>query len=94
MRDGRIVLVYNHAEKERSPLNLAISRTGEQLTPVLTLENEPGEFSYPAVIRVPTAIWHITYTWNRKKIRHVEVPLKDIPDHLLSGAARMVSRVV
>jgi hypothetical protein len=30
---------------------LAISRDGENWTPVLTLENEPGEFLYPAVIQ-------------------------------------------
>ena len=79
LRDGRMVLVYNHTEKGRSPLNLAVSRDGENWTPVLTLENEPGEFSYPAVIQSSDGNLHITYTWNRKKIRHVEVPLQDIP---------------
>jgi predicted neuraminidase len=79
LRDGRIVLVYNHTEKGRSPLNLAVSKDGENWTPALTLESEPGEFSYPAIIQGSDGNLHITYTWNRKKIRYIEVPLKDIP---------------
>jgi predicted neuraminidase len=79
LRDGRIVLVYNHTEKGRSPLNLAVSKDGENWTPVVTLESEPGEFSYPAIIQGSDGNLHITYTWNRKKIRYVEVPLGDIP---------------
>jgi len=77
--DGRMVMVYNHTEKGRSPLNLAVSKDGENWTPALTLESEPGEFSYPAIIQGSDGNLHITYTWNRKKIRYVEVPLGDIP---------------
>jgi predicted neuraminidase len=66
-------------EKGRSPLNLAVSVDGENWTQALTLESEPGEFSYPAIIQGSDGNLHITYTWNRKKIRYVEVPLKDIP---------------
>ena len=61
--------------KGRSPLNLAVSKDGENWTPVVTLESEPGEFSYPAIIQGSDGNLHITYTWNRKKIRYVEVPL-------------------
>ena len=31
LQDGRIVMVYNHTAKGRSPLNLAVSADGEQL---------------------------------------------------------------
>ncbi len=79
LADGRIVLIYNHTEKGRSPLNAAVSRDGETWNTFLALESEPGEFSYPAVIQAADGTVHATYTWNRKKIKHVEIPLGDIP---------------
>ncbi|MGE5568703.1 MAG: sialidase family protein [Rhodospirillales bacterium] len=79
LADGRIVLIYNHTEKGRSPLNAAVSRDGENWNTFLTLESEPGEFSYPAVIQAADGTVHATYTWNRKKIKHLEIPLKNIP---------------
>lgn len=71
LHDGRSLLVYNHSATERTPLNVALSPNGRRWTPVLTLENTPGEFSYPAVIQTQDGLVHITYTWNRKRIRHV-----------------------
>lgn len=79
LRDGRIVLVYNHTEKGRSPLNVAVSGDGDRWNSFRALESEPGEFSYPAVIQGSDGNVHITYTWNRKKIRYVEIPLGEIP---------------
>ncbi len=79
LRDGRIVMVYNHTPRGRSPLNVAVSHDGERWNNFLAVETEPGEFSYPAVIQASDGSLHITYTWNRKKIKHVVVPLVDIP---------------
>jgi predicted neuraminidase len=79
LRDGRIVLVYNHSDKDRTPLNIAVSKDGERFQMFHTLEDQPGEYSYPAIIQGRNGDLHITYTWNRKRIRHVLLPLKDIP---------------
>jgi len=78
LADGRHLLVYNHTAKGRSPLNLAISRDGEEWKPVAVLENEPGEFSYPAVIQTKDGLVHISYTWKRQRVRHIVVDPKEI----------------
>ena len=71
LQDGRHVLVYNHTPRGRSPLNVAISKDGQQWHPVVTLESTPGEYSYPAVIQGKDGRIHITYTWKRQRVRHV-----------------------
>ena len=78
LRDGRHILVYNHVRKDsgqwdgpRTPLNVAISNNGREWWAALVLENSPGEYSYPAVIQTADGMVHITYTWNRRRIRHV-----------------------
>ena len=77
LRDGRQLLVYNHTEKGRSPLNVAVSTNGKEWTPLLVLEEEPGaEFSYPAVIQTSDGRVHITYTWKRQRIKHVVIETK------------------
>jgi predicted neuraminidase len=73
LKDGRFILIYNHTPRGRSPLNLAISEDGKHWQAGLRLETEPGEYSYPAVICTPDGHAHITYTWKREKIKHVEV---------------------
>lgn len=73
LRDGRHLIVYNHTERGRSPLNVALSHDAADWQPVLVLESEPGEYSYPAVIQTEDGLVHITYTWQRKRIRHVVV---------------------
>ena len=71
LRDGRHLLVYNHTPKGRTPLNVAVSKDGLAWEMVKVLEDEPGEYSYPAVIQSRDGKVHITYTWKREKIRYV-----------------------
>jgi predicted neuraminidase len=70
LKDGRSVLLYNHTTSDRSPLNVAVSPDGKAWKAGPTLETEPGEFSYPAVIQTKDGKVHLTYTWNRKRIKH------------------------
>jgi predicted neuraminidase len=80
LSDGRQLLVYNHntrdgsKNKGRSPLNVAMSKDGENWSAALVLEddlNAPNGFAYPAVIQSSDGLVHITYTWERKRIKHV-----------------------
>jgi predicted neuraminidase len=73
LQDGKALLVYNHTPQGRSPLNVAVSADGKSWSAGLVLEDTAGEFSYPAVIQTADKRVHITYTWNRKKIRHVVI---------------------
>ena len=73
LKDGRGLLVYNHVPTGRTPLNVAISIDGTTWETAVTLESARGEYSYPAVIQAADGKVHITYTWKRKKIRHVVI---------------------
>lgn len=91
LNNGQQLLVYNHTTRKgnqwggtRSPLNTAISENGVEWRALCILENEPGEYSYPAVIQSSDGLIHITYTWKREKIKHVvlnvsEIDIKTLP---------------
>ena len=73
--DGRILMVYNHSTSDRTPLNIAISADGGNTwAAAATLEEAPGEYSYPAVIQSSNRDIHVVYTWNRRRIKHVVIP--------------------
>ncbi|MFN0087681.1 MAG: exo-alpha-sialidase [Blastocatellia bacterium] len=86
LRDGRHLLVYNHVVTrsgkwgDRAPLNVAVSADGKTWKSAIVLEAGPpsAEYSYPAVIQTRDGRIHITYTWNRKKVKHVILDPKAI----------------
>ena len=87
LRDGRQLLVYNHNvrtgsnNKGRSPLNVAISPDGKNWFAAFVLENDPiapSGFAYPAVMQTSDGLVHITYTWERKRIKHVVIDPKEL----------------
>jgi predicted neuraminidase len=80
LRDGRVVLIYNNSTQGRTPLNLAVSADGEYFKIFATLEDQPGEYSYPAIIQGKAGELDMTYTWNRKRIRFATMPLTNVPD--------------
>lgn len=83
LKDGRQLLVYNHSAHRpetpgkgpRWPLNIALSSDGVHWRNVLTLESlpVPDGYAYPAVIQTRDGLVHVTYTWNRRRIRHLVV---------------------
>jgi len=85
LKDGRALLVYNHTEVGRSPLNVVMSKDGRTWQAALVLEDAPGEYSYPAVIQTSDGKVHVTYTWKRQRIKHVvldaeKLVLRDMPE--------------
>jgi predicted neuraminidase len=83
LKDGRDLLIYNHLKNGRNMLNGAISDNGTDWKAAFILENDQKgkEFSYPAVIQADNGLIHITYTWNRKQIKHVIIdPAKIIAE--------------
>lgn len=77
LRDGRHLLVYNPTKQsafdDRTPLVLGLSTDGKAWRQALTLEDKPGEYSYPAIIQARDGLVHITYTWKRQRVRHAVV---------------------
>lgn len=77
--DGRVVLIFNDTPRGRSPLNLAVSTDGEHFRVFATLEQGPGEYSYPAIVQSQSGDLEITYTWHRTTIKHVHLQFSEVP---------------
>ncbi len=89
LADGRQLLVYNHSagpvenpsKGKRYPLDVALSTDdGATWRHALTLESEPraNGYAYPAVIQTADGLVHVTYTWDRKMIKHVVLDPKKL----------------
>lgn len=79
LKDGREVMIYNDTTIGRTPLMLAVSTDGEHFRNFATLEDAAGEYSYPAIIQAPRGDLEMTYTWQRKTIKYVHLPLSEVP---------------
>jgi len=80
LKDGRQLIVYNPdvPGKEwfngRSKLRVALSTDGVHWRDIIDLENgTTEEYSYPAIIQSSDGMIHITYTYDRKNIKHVVI---------------------
>jgi alpha-L-rhamnosidase len=95
LKDGRQLIVYNHAvpnstwvnnKGPRTPLNVAVSKDGKNWEAALILEDSPvSQYSYPSVIQTSDGLVHFVYTWRRERIKHVvldpsKLELKPIVD--------------
>lgn len=85
LRDGRHLLIYNPTVPPegkwggpRTPLVVAVSEDGENWRDFVVLENEEGEYSYPAIIQGEDGRVHITYTWKREKVKYVVLDVTQI----------------
>ncbi|OGF97950.1 MAG: hypothetical protein A3F83_01565 [Candidatus Glassbacteria bacterium RIFCSPLOWO2_12_FULL_58_11] len=72
--NGHFVLVFNDTQTNRSSLCLALSLDeGRTWKYQRTLEDAPGRFSYPMLTQTPEGLIHVSYTFRRTSIKHVEV---------------------
>ena len=87
LQDGRHLLLYNHMGGgrrsegwgKRNILHLAISEDGQSWKAAAIVERaDAGEFSYPSMIQAKDGLVHMTYTWNRKRVKHVVVNPVDL----------------
>ena len=76
LANGLFVLAYNPSAENRHVIALATSRDGVAWSAPVTIEEGPGEYSYPAIIQTSDGLVHLTYTWRRQKIRHVVVKVE------------------
>jgi predicted neuraminidase len=70
---GSILVAYNHHEKTRENLSLAVfSPDLRHWIRAAVLEDSPGdEFSYPYMLASRDGRVHLLYTWKRERIKHV-----------------------
>lgn len=87
LADGRQLIVYNptghradEAKGNRYPIAVAVSDDGLSWRKVVTLDTEPCKsgYAYPAVIQAADGLVHITYTFDRAKIKHVVLDPKKL----------------
>jgi predicted neuraminidase len=78
--DERMIAVLNDIEDARWRLTLAVSDDlGKNWRTLKVLEHQQDEkdvnryqFSYPWMLRTPSGVFHVLYTWNKTKIKHIE----------------------
>ena len=76
LKDGLRLLVCNPILEGRNKLALLGSYDGEDWRTLLFLEDQSeGEFSYPAIIALRDGTIGITYTYNRRRIKYVNLQL-------------------
>lgn len=76
LENGYHLLLCNPIPKGRNKLSLLGSADGLNWEEILVLEDEKsGEFSYPAIIQAKDGSIHLTYTYQREKIKYVHLSL-------------------
>jgi predicted neuraminidase len=71
--EGIILGAINYSFSNRENLSLVVSiDNGKSWNILKVLEQKEGkEYSYPSITESPNGLYHITYTYERKKIKHI-----------------------
>jgi predicted neuraminidase len=74
LKSGRLLLGFNDSQESRTPLCLALSEDdGKSWSHMRAIEDAPGRFSYPTLTQSADGHIHVSYTFRRQSIKHVEV---------------------
>ncbi|MBN3520268.1 exo-alpha-sialidase [Algoriphagus lutimaris] len=77
LKSGIQLLLCNPIKDGRNKLSLLMSMDGINWEEIHVLEDQPkGEFSYPAIIQAKDGTVHLTYTYNREKVKYVALTLE------------------
>ena len=81
LADGRILLCLNPVSGDwaaRTPLALYLSSDdGNTFRPLMTLEMNEGEYSYPSLATEGNTVY-LSYTWNRLKVAVWKITLESL----------------
>ncbi|MDF2157273.1 sialidase family protein [Algoriphagus sp. CAU 1675] len=76
LQNGYHLLLCNPIPKGRNKLSLMGSTDGVNWEELLVMEDEKkGEFSYPAIIQASDGTVHLTYTYNREKVKYAQLKI-------------------
>jgi predicted GH43/DUF377 family glycosyl hydrolase len=88
-RKGRLVMFYAGAyNNDPQQIGVAVSKDGVNWNAAAVLEYRTGavQYSYPAMIQTRDGLVHITYSWHRKRIKHVVLdPSKLVTAPIVDG---------
>jgi predicted neuraminidase len=74
LKNGHVLIVFNDSETSRTPLCIARSLDdGVSWETPVPLETAPGSYAYPCVMQTTDGQIHISYTFRRYSIKHVEI---------------------
>jgi predicted neuraminidase len=74
LQNGHVVLIFNDTQRSLSQLSLALSHDeGRTWSHKRVLEDSPGRFTYPTLSLAADGKIHISYTFRRTHVKHVEV---------------------
>lgn len=70
---GNLLAVLNNLQKDRHRLTLERSHDGGHTWQEVSVleDNEGMEFSYPFIARATDGTYHVTYTYDRRSIKHL-----------------------
>lgn len=70
LESGRLLLAFNNSKTLRTPLNVALAEEDERWDWIQTIEDDPGEFSYPTLAQSDEGQIHMVYTYQREHIQY------------------------
>lgn len=73
LKEGFALLAHNPSDNARDPLVLSASANGTSWRQALVLDSGQPELSYPSISQAGNGLVHVTWTWNRTRIRHAVV---------------------